>query len=151
MSIAVLCGLVTGEQLEVALACDLRLMAADAEIAVSETIAGSVPGGTAELVEHLGRGRALELCLTGRRLGAAEAFDTGLVQLVVSAAELASATEDLIVAVLAAPRDAAAETKALLAGAHIGTRGARRQAEREAAHRLVDDDGVQHPESEPGE
>ena len=116
ISVAVVAGHAVGAGFQLALACDLRLLADDVQLSMAETSRGLVPdlGGTEALVHHVGYGRALEICLTGRRITAAEAQAIGLATAVVPLADLDDALEDLIAALLAAPRDAVIETKALL-------------------------------------
>ena len=102
---------------------------------------GLVPdlAGTKPLVEAVGYSRALEICLTGRWVGAREALGLGLASLVVPSAELESATDDLVAAVLAAPAGASWATKALLLGAAGRTHAEQQAAERAAqAGRLRD-------------
>jgi enoyl-CoA hydratase/carnithine racemase len=84
-----------------------------------ETSLGLVPdlGGTKALVDAVGYACALEICVTGRWVGADEARSLGLATAVVPRAELDAAAADLAAAIVAAPRDAVIETKALLAGA----------------------------------
>ena len=74
-------------------------------------------GGTKRLVELVGYARALEICVTGRRVDAEEADRIGLANIVVPGADLDAAVADLVAAVLAGPRDAVVEIKALLAAA----------------------------------
>jgi enoyl-CoA hydratase/carnithine racemase len=105
-------------------------------LALPEPTLGLVPdlGGTAPLVDAVGYARALEICLTGRRVGAEEALRLGLATVVVPLDELAAATDDLVAALLAAPRDAVVETKALLLGAAERRRS---RDEQEAAERAA--------------
>lgn len=119
VSVAAVQGHAIGAGFQLALACDLRVLADDAQLCMAETTLGLVPDltGTKPLVDLVGYSRALEICLTGRRVGAAEAERLGLATVVVPRAELESATADLVDAVLAAPADAVRETTALLAGA----------------------------------
>lgn len=116
ISIAVVRGPASGPGTQLALACDLRVVAQDASFTLPEVGLGLVPylGGTGALAATVGYARALEICLTGRVVGAAEAVDLGLAQLRVPTDELAAAVSDLVAAVLAAPRAAATELKALL-------------------------------------
>ena len=67
--------------LELALACDLRLASSRAHFAMPQLVGGSLPahGGTQRLPRLLGRARALDLLLSGRRMDAAEAEAVGLV------------------------------------------------------------------------
>lgn len=141
VSIAAVHGDAVGAGWQLALACDLRLAAADARFTMAEVRHGLVPdlGGTKALVELAGYPRALELCLTGRRLAAAEAAALGLVELVVAPGELDAALADLVAALLAPPRDAVVETKALLARAAGRTRAEQLRAEREAQARRLRD------------
>jgi enoyl-CoA hydratase/carnithine racemase len=139
VSVAAVQGHAIGAGFQLALACDLRVLADDAQLAMAETGLGLVPdlGGTAPLVETVGYSRALELCVTGRRVGAEEALRLGLATVVVPRAELAAATTDLVAALLAAPRDAVVETKALLLGAAGRSRDDQEAAERAAQLRRL--------------
>lgn len=141
VTVAAVQGHAVGAGFQLALACDLRVAAHDAQFAMRETSLGLVPdlGGTLPLVEIVGYPRALEICLTGRWVGASEAHALGLVQLVVPNEDLDAAAGDLVAAILAAPRDAVIETKALLAAA--GNRGFGDQiaAERQAQTRRLRD------------
>jgi enoyl-CoA hydratase/carnithine racemase len=141
VTIARVQGHAIGAGFQLALACDLRVLAHDARLAMAEVTLGLVPdlGGTKRLVELVGYARALEICLTGRRLDAAEAHRIGLANLVVPVAELDGAVEDLTAAVLAGPRDAVIEIKALLAGASARSYPDQARAEREAQHRRLRD------------
>ena len=130
-----------GAGFQLALACDVRVCADDVQFAMRETSLGLVPDltGTHPLVGILGYPRALEICATGRFVHASEAERVGLANLVVPAAELDGAVADLSAALLAAPRDAVVETKALLAGAGSRTYEEQRAAERAAQTRRLRD------------
>ncbi|MFJ3660286.1 enoyl-CoA hydratase/isomerase family protein [Streptomyces sp. NPDC090119] len=119
VSIAAVQGHAIGAGFQLALACDLRVVADDVQFAMRETSLGLVPDltGTHPLVGLVGYARALEICVTGRFVHAEEAVVSGLASVAVPAAELDGAAHDLAAAVLAAPRDAVVETKALLRGA----------------------------------
>jgi enoyl-CoA hydratase len=84
-TIAAVNGYAMGGGLEMALACDFRIMADQAVIGLPEVTAGLVPaaGGTQRLPRLVGHARAAELVLTGRRLSASEAFEWGLATRVV--------------------------------------------------------------------
>lgn len=88
--VAAVNGFALGGGCELAMACTLRLAADTAQFGQPEVDLGLIPGfgGTQRLVRLVGRGRALELMLTGRRIGAAEAERIGLVTRVVPAADL---------------------------------------------------------------
>ncbi len=79
--VAALNGFALGGGLELALACDLRVMAEGAEVGLPEVGLGIIPGagGTVRLPRVVGVARAKDLILTGRRVGAAEALTMGLV------------------------------------------------------------------------
>jgi len=79
-SIAVIDGLAFGGGLELALACDFRVIASEARVALPETGLGTVPGwgGTERATELVGRARAKELILTRRQLTGDEAVTWGL-------------------------------------------------------------------------
>lgn len=141
ISVALVQGHAVGGGFQLALACDLRVLADDAQLAMAETSRGIVPdlGGSGALVDLVGYPRALEICVTGRRVGAAEAQSLGLAELVVPRDELDAAGKDLVAALLAAPRDAVAETQALLRGARGRSRRQRLAAERAAQLRRLRD------------
>jgi enoyl-CoA hydratase/carnithine racemase len=141
ISVAAVQGHAIGAGFQLALACDLRVLAHDAQLAMAEVTLGLVPdlGGTKRLVELVGYPRALEICVTGRRLDAAEADRLGLATVVVSRADLDGAVADLVAAVLAGPRDAVVEIKARLAGAAGRSYDAQLRAEREAQTRRLHD------------
>ncbi|MFI1967134.1 enoyl-CoA hydratase/isomerase family protein [Streptomyces pathocidini] len=145
VSIAAVQGHAIGAGFQLALACDLRVCADDVQFAMRETSLGLVPDltGTHPLTALVGYARALEICATGRFVHAAEAERLGLANLAVPAAELDATVRDLTAALLAAPRDALIETKALLREAHTRTYEEQLAAERAAqARRLRDLAGI---------
>ncbi|MFI6703207.1 enoyl-CoA hydratase/isomerase family protein [Streptomyces sp. NPDC050509] len=141
VSIAAVQGHAIGAGFQLALACDLRVVASDVQFAMRETSLGLVPDltGTHPLVGLVGYARALEICATGRFVHAEEAGHIGLANLVVAPGELDAAAQDLAAALLAAPRDALIETKALLQGATDRSFEAQRTAERAAQARRLRD------------
>jgi enoyl-CoA hydratase/carnithine racemase len=141
VSIAAVQGHAVGAGFQLALACDLRVLADDAVVAMRETALGLVPdlGGTKPLVDLVGYARALEICVTGRWVTADEAASLGIATAVVPRRELDDAAADLAGAILAAPRGAVTETKALLAGAASRTYDGQRAAERAAQARRLRD------------
>jgi len=129
----------SGAALALALHCDLRVFSTQASVRVSaETL-----GGLGRLVELIGRGRATELSLTGRRLGAAEAADIGLAAVALPKVELEAAVADLVAAVLDAPREVIIELKAAVSSSgldHGQTRARQTSDELSALARLLSGD-----------
>jgi enoyl-CoA hydratase len=95
--IAAIRGYAFGGGLELALACDIRLASEDAQLGLTEINLAIIPGGggTQRLPRLVGRGKALEMILTGARISAAEALRIGLVERVVPAAEVLGQARDL--------------------------------------------------------
>src|SRR5262247_71382 len=95
--IAAIRGFALGGGLELALACDIRIAGEDSQLGLTEVNLAIIPGGggTQRLPRLIGRGKALEMILTGMRVGAAEALRLGLVERVVPAAEVLRAAQDL--------------------------------------------------------
>jgi enoyl-CoA hydratase/carnithine racemase len=79
--VAAINGAALGGGLELALACDLRVMSDAAEVGLPEVGLGIIPGGggTQRLAREIGVARAKDLVLTARRLGAVDALGWGLV------------------------------------------------------------------------
>ncbi len=96
--IAALRGYCFGVGLELALACDFRIAADDTQLAFPEVTIGMIPGsgGTQRLARLVGLGRAKDIVMRGRRVGAEEALSLGLVTEVVRAEELAGAVDRLV-------------------------------------------------------
>jgi 2-oxoglutaroyl-CoA hydrolase len=96
--IAKLQGYVLGVGLELALACDFRLAADDAQLGFPEVTIGMIPGsgGTQRLARLIGLGRAKDVILRGRRVAAEEALTLGLVTEVVSVDDLDAAVDRLV-------------------------------------------------------
>ena len=119
VSVAAVRGHAIGAGFQLALACDLRVLADDARLSMREPTLGLVPDllGTKPLVDIAGLPRALELCLTGRSVTAEEARALRLAELVVPVGELDATVGDLVAAILALDPDTARATKELLAQA----------------------------------
>lgn len=134
ISVAAVQGHAIGAGFQLALACDLRVLADDAELSIREPLLGMVPDltGTKPLVELVGYSRALEICATGRAVTADEARELGLATAVVPRDELDAAVDDLVAALTAAPYAAVCGTKALLIRASERDLDEQRRAERES-------------------
>ena len=95
--IAAIRGFALGGGLELALACDIRLASDDAQLGLTEVNLAIIPGGggTQRLPRLVGRGKALEMILTGTRISASEALAIGLVERVVPASEVLAQAQTL--------------------------------------------------------
>lgn len=134
VSIARVRGYAIGAGFQLALSCDLRVVADDAKFSMKESALGLVPDltGTKPLVEHVGYSRALEICATARVVEADEAVRIGLATSAHPADELDTAVADLVAALVAPMPDVVRETKTLLQGAADRDLDEQRRLEREA-------------------
>ena len=134
VSIAKVRGYAIGAGFQLALSCDLRMVADDAKFSMKESALGLVPDltGTKPLVEHVGYARALEICATARVVPAEEAVRIGLATAAVPGADLDAAVADLAAALAAPMPGVVPETKALLQGATDRDLDEQRRLEREA-------------------
>jgi enoyl-CoA hydratase/carnithine racemase len=141
ITIAAVQGHAVGAGFQLALACDIRVAADNALFCMKEPFYGLVPdlAGTKALVELVGYSRALEIVATFRNVEAEEALRIGLVNHVVPAEELHKRAAELAEALVAAPRGAVTETKALLRGAATRSYDDQRAAERAAQTRRFRD------------
>jgi enoyl-CoA hydratase/carnithine racemase len=139
VSVAAVQGHAIGAGFQLALSCDLRVLADNAKLCMKEPALGLVPDltGTKPLVDIVGLPRAIELCLTARTVQAQEAAELRLAELVVPVAELDGAVSDLVAALLSTDAAAARATKALLAQAAGNTLEQQAAAERTAQARLL--------------
>src|SRR5215207_1679831 len=101
-TIATVNGYAFGGGCELAIACDIRLASENARFGLSETSLSIIPaaGGTQRLARLVGKGRALEMILTGRMIDAEEAHGIGLVSRVVPQAQLMDAARETTGAIL---------------------------------------------------
>jgi enoyl-CoA hydratase/carnithine racemase len=139
VSVAAVQGHAIGAGAQLALACDLRVMADDAQLRLPEATLGLVPDltGTSTLVEAVGYARALEIALTGRAVGAREAQAIGLATAAVPAGELDGAVADLVAALLAPSAGAGRATAALIRSAVRNAPDLQDEAERAAQVRRI--------------
>lgn len=96
--IAAINGYALGGGLELALACHIRIAVASAKLGLPETSLGLIPGygGTQRLTQLVGRGRALEMILTGDMISANEALEYGFVNHIVEQADLLTKAEGIL-------------------------------------------------------
>src|SRR6266853_6423212 len=96
--IAAVNGFALGGGCETAMACTIRIAAENAKFGQPEVKLGVIPGygGTQRLPRLVGRGRALQLILSGGMIGAAEAYRIGLVNDVVPADTLIARAEEIL-------------------------------------------------------
>jgi enoyl-CoA hydratase/carnithine racemase len=115
-TIAAINGLALGGGCEITLACDFRLAARHAEIALPEVGLGIIPGagGTQRLPRLIGPTRAKELIFTGRRISAELALEWGLVSQVLAAEGLLPAARELAAAIARCSPLAVAYAKAAI-------------------------------------
>lgn len=101
--IAAVNGFALGGGCELALACHIRIASEQAKFGQPEVKLGTSPGygGTQRLARLVGKGRALQLILTGETIDAAEAYRIGLVNRVVPADSLAEAATGLLRQIIA--------------------------------------------------
>jgi 2-oxoglutaroyl-CoA hydrolase len=115
-------GYCLGVGLELALACDFRVAADDAELGLPEVGLGMIPGsgGTQRLARLIGLGRAKDVVMRRRRISASDALAWGLVSEVVPADELDAAVDRLLDDLLSLSPLALAMAKRVLNHAYDG-------------------------------
>jgi enoyl-CoA hydratase len=122
-TIAAVNGFALGGGCELAMACHIRLASDAAKFGQPEVKLGIVPGygGSQRLPRLVGKGRALQLLLTGEMIDAAEALRIGLVNRVVPAAELLPSARTMLATILAqGPRAVAQCIEAVDRGLDMG-------------------------------
>ncbi|MDQ3368219.1 MAG: enoyl-CoA hydratase-related protein [Myxococcota bacterium] len=97
-TIAAMNGSAYGGGLELAMACDFRILVEGAELGLTEVRLGIMPGagGTQRLPRLVGEARAKEMILLGRKITAARALEYGLVNQVVPRADLLATVEGML-------------------------------------------------------
>jgi len=123
VTIALVQGHAIGAGFQLALACDVMIVADDAKLAMRETSLGLVPdlAGTAPLVSRVGYSRAFEICARGRYVEADEAVQLGIATAKVPTAEWDDYLTAFLAPILAALPGAVSELKHLLDGAGTAT------------------------------
>lgn len=111
--IAAVSGYALGGGCELAMMCDFIIAADNAKFGQPEIDLGVLPGmgGSQRLTRAVGKAKAMEMCLTGRHMGAEEAERAGLVARVVPAADLAKEAAETAEAIAAKSRVALQMTK----------------------------------------
>ena len=124
--IAAINGFALGGGLELAMACHIRVASDNARLGLPEVTLGLIPGygGTQRLTQLVGRGKALEMILTADMVTADEAFQSGLVNHVVSPEELIGKAEEIMNKILSrSPFAIGAAIRAVNAGLIAGENG----------------------------
>jgi enoyl-CoA hydratase/carnithine racemase len=121
VSIAAINGYALGGGFELALAADLRYLAADGKVGQPEIGLGVIPGagGTQRLTQLVGPGRARDLVYTGRQVGAEEAVRLGLVERVMPPEDVFATAVGDARAFANGPREALAAAKASIRAAML--------------------------------
>lgn len=103
MVIAAVNGFALGGGLELAMACDIRILSEKAILGLPEVTLGVIPGygGTQRMTRLVGSGHALELIATGKKIDAAQAVAIGLANRAVAPAELLESCKSLAQQILA--------------------------------------------------
>lgn len=124
--IAAINGFALGGGLELAMASHIRIASESARMGLPEVSLGLIPGygGTQRLPQLVGKGKALEMIMTGAMIGAQEALDYGLVNHVVANDELLVFCEELAEKISRnSPMAIASAIRAVNAGYRSGTDG----------------------------
>jgi enoyl-CoA hydratase len=114
--IAAINGFALGGGLELAMACHIRIASNNAKMGLPEVSLGLIPGygGTQRLTNLVGKGKALEMIMTADMITAADAYQSGLVNHVVTPEELIPKAEEILQKILSrAPLAIAAAIKAV--------------------------------------
>jgi len=122
-TIAAMNGSAYGGGLELALACDFRLLVEGSEVGLTEVRLGIMPGagGTQRLPRLIGEARAKELIMLGRRVPAARALELGLVTQVVARDKLTAAVDGLLAELAGCAPISVQQAKTAIERAHATT------------------------------
>lgn len=121
--LAAINGFALGGGLELALACHIRVASRTAKLGLPEVSLGLIPGygGTQRLTQLVGRGRAMEMILTGDMVSAAQAESFGLVNHVTEPDELLDKAKSVLARIASrSPQAVGAAIKAVNAGLDPG-------------------------------
>jgi len=124
--VAAINGFALGGGLELAMACHIRIASDNAKLGLPEVTLGLIPGygGTQRLTQLVGKGRAIEMITTADMITAEKAEQIGLVNYVVSQADLISKAEEILNKTkLRAPLAIASAIKAINSSFHKETNG----------------------------
>lgn len=124
--IAAVNGFALGGGLELALACHIRIASDNARMGLPEVSLGVIPGygGTQRLPQIVGKGKALEMILSARMIGAEEAATCGLVNAVVSSESLMETAYKMARSIMKnSPMAVSTAIQAVLAGYEDGING----------------------------
>jgi len=134
--IAAVAGYALGGGCELAMMCDVVICAENARFGQPEIKLGVLPGigGTQRLIRAVGKAKAMDMCLTGRTMDAAEAERAGLVSRVVPAAELLSKTLEIATEIAGMSRPASQMVKEAVNRANETTLGEGLRFERRLFH-----------------
>ena len=139
ITIAAVQGHAIGAGAQLMLACDMAVVGDDLQFGLRETSLGLVPdlAGTSPLVRRIGYHRALEICATGRLVGAQEAVAIGLAERMAPADGLHAVGQALAEQLLGAPEAALRALKPLLRAASTSSPEDQRARERAAQAPLL--------------
>ena len=136
--IAAVAGYALGGGCEVAMMCDFILAAENAKFGQPEITLGIMPGagGSQRLTRLVGKSKAMEMCLTGRTMDAAEAERSGLVSRIVPAADLVDEAVKVATAIAKMSRPSVLLTKEAVNRAYETTQSEGIRFERRVFHAL---------------
>ncbi|MGV1036893.1 MAG: enoyl-CoA hydratase/isomerase family protein [Candidatus Nanopelagicales bacterium] len=139
ITVAAVQGYAIGAGFQLALGADMMVVADDVQLSMKETQLGLVPdlGGTKPLIQAVGYSKALEICASGRWVGAEEAVASGIAVASSPVSELTERARSLVASMLSAPPNALVETKKLLRDAELRTREEQCERERDSQRRRI--------------